>query len=112
MHTPLKWLRRSAAALFVATCMAAAPAHAEGEDSTENQARMGFPPGVSSPSTTMTAEGRLSIPPGDEARSAEGTIATDARLTLPPGSSTAARSSSWQVFVTWLRAQALHIASQ
>lgn len=74
------------------------------------EARMGHPPGLSSRSTTATTQGRVSIPPGDEERSLEGTVSTYARLTLPPGSSTEARSSSWQVFVAWL--QALRIASQ
>lgn len=71
------------------------------------EARIGRPPGVSNDDTTaLTTERGPSTAP----RATR--VSTNARLGLPPGSSTEARASIWQVFVTWLRAQALSIASQ
>lgn len=108
MRTSVKWVRLSAAALLVATCMAAAPAHAEGEGSTENEARMGFPPGVSSHSTTMTTQGRFSIPPGDDGEPSTG--ATQVRREEPSSRIRQNEPFFWSAFISRLQEQAQSLA--
>jgi hypothetical protein len=109
MYTSVKWLKGSAAALVVATCMAAAPALAD-EGPTDPQARMGFPPGVTS-STTITAEARMGFPPGVSATDdAAATAPPEARLGRQPGEPV--ETSMWGAFLSWLQEQAQLIANQ
>lgn len=75
------------------------------------QARIGHPPGVSS-SSTITRETSASVPPGQDMPAPGATVSTNARMGHPPGSSAEARSSMWQVFLTWLRTQTRSIANQ
>ena len=109
MHK-LKRLELLAAALLVVTCMVAGRAHADGEGPADPEARMGFPPGVSSPST-VTTQGTVSIPPDDD-DAPEPTATTSARMGHPPGVTTDVRSSTWQLFIAWLQAQALSIINR
>ena len=103
-------LRVASALLAAVVTITIVPAvYAQTVPSEPLEARIGRPPGVSDDdATALVAERRTSNPP--RAARVE-TVAAEARPGLPPGSGTEARASLWQVFVIWLRAQALDIAN-